>query len=127
VIRFLAIFSMLIGFAGAPHAADNEEILASITTLNEASIEWLGISLDALSYLLQSGDGSYVPKDYVESANRIPLIRELEGAGFVTVEERVGLPDGQEPNETFIRLRPTKQGLAVIASIRLIGREQESD
>jgi PAS domain-containing protein len=105
-------------------ASEEEDILNAITVLNEAASEFLGVSLEALTLLSQSGDGSYIPKSYLESSKRMNLIKQLKESGYVELEERFGLPDGQETKEIFMRIMPTKKGITVIASIRMVNHNK---
>jgi len=90
--------------------AGDSDIEAKIDKLNSASIESLGISINALSYLVRTSPDSYMPLSYLEESGKIHYINELEKAGYVEVSKRVGLPDGQEQSETFLNVRPLKTG-----------------
>jgi hypothetical protein len=90
--------------------AGDSDIEAKIDKLNSASIESLGVSLNALSYLVEASPYSYMPLSYLEESGKIHYINELEKAGYVKISKRVGLPDGQEQSETFLNVRPLKTG-----------------
>jgi hypothetical protein len=105
-------------------ASEEEDILNAITVLNEAASEFLGVSLEALTLLSQSGDGSYIPISYLESSKRMNLIKQLKESGYVELEERFGLPSGQEAKEVFMRIMPTKKGMTVIASIKMVNHNE---
>ena len=123
--RILVALFFISSISFTSNASEKQEaILDSVTVLNEASLEWLGVSLDALTFLSQSSEGSYIPKSYLESSKKIYLVQQLEKAGYIQAEQRTGLPDGQEPKENFIRVLPTEKGLTVIASIRVIGHNK---
>ncbi len=101
IFTLLALNSV---YAGSP------DFEAKIDKLNSASIESLGISLRALSYLAEASPYSYMPLSHLEKSGKIDYIIELEKAGYVEVSKRVGLPDGQEQSETFVNVRPLKTG-----------------
>lgn len=110
-------FSALI--ASSHVQANENDIISKIGALNEASIEWLGVSLGAVAYLSQITPNSYMPLDYLEHSGTMELISELANAGYITKHERKGLPDGHQPEEMFVTLRPTELGINVIANIKV--------
>lgn len=89
------------------NAANQAEIQAKVEKLNQESLKVLGISLNALRYLVDASPESYRPVWYLERTGDIKYIHELEQAGFVSTEIRTGLPDGTEQNEKFLRLIPS--------------------
>lgn len=116
---------ILIGFLltliiSVSHAIDTE-LVDKISTLDAASKEWLGVSLAAIVLLSNTGPYSYVPLSHLEETGKIQLVRELELAGYIAIHNSVGLPDGQEPDETFLNLKPTEKGLEVITAIKVHG------
>lgn len=98
-----------------------------IETLNAASIESLGISLNALSYLVEASAYSYMPLSHLEESGKMAFINELEEAGYVKITKRVGLPDGQEEAETFINVRPLKTGEEIQQCIQALKHNQSSN
>ena len=106
--------------------AKEDDVISAVGALNEASIEWLGVSLGAISYLSQIEATSYMPKDYLSGSDKMPLITELENAGYIVIQERKGLPDGHEPENIFLNLRPTESGLKIIATIKVITKRSMS-
>lgn len=120
----VALISSLI-FASTAQAKE-EDVISAVGALNEASIEWLGISLGAISYLSQIETTSYMPKDYLIGSDKMSLIIELENAGYIVINERKGLPDGHEPENIFLNLRPTESGLKIIATVKVITKRSVS-
>lgn len=68
--------------------AEEEDLVYSVGALHEASMEWLGASLAAISYLSQLEATSYIPKDYLNSSDKMHLINELERSGYIVKRER---------------------------------------
>ena len=123
--KILAVtFFILFGINQYVIASEKEDTIDSVTVLNEASLEFLGISLDALTYLSQTNYKAFVPKSHLESSKKILLIQELKKAGYINIEETLGLPDGNEPKEKFIRVIPTEKGATVIISIQSFGHNK---
>jgi len=120
IVVFLSISSISLCVS----ASEKEDTIDAVTVLNEASIEFLGVSLDALTFLSQSNYKAYIPKSHLESSKKISLVNQLEKAGYIKIEEIIGLPDGQEPNEKFIRIIPTEKGATVIVSIQAVGHNK---
>ena len=123
-IILAALVTLLMSVSAAQ--AKEEDVISAVGALNEASVEWLGVSLGAISYLSQIEATSFMPKDYLSGSDKMPLIIELEKAGYVVIHERKGLPDGHEPENTFLNLRPTESGLKIIATIKVITRRSMS-
>ena len=113
-------FSLLISNA---YAVDIE-VEAKINTLNEASIKSLGVSLNALTYLVQASGNSYIPLWHLEKSGDIAFINELENAKYIKVNKRQGLPDGHEPEETFINIVPLYKGNEVIRCMLALKHNQ---
>ena len=88
-------------------------IEAKINTLNTATVNSLGISLTALSYLMQASANSYMPLWHLKESGDMKNIRELEQAGYVKVTIVKGLPDGQMQNEEQVNITPLHTGVEV--------------
>jgi len=88
-------------------------IEAKINTLNTATVNSLGISLTALSYLMQASANSYMPLWHLKESGGMKNIRELEQAGYVKVTIVKGLPDGQMQNEEQVNITPLHTGVEV--------------
>ena len=101
------VFTML-AFSSA--FAGDSTIEDKIDTLNSVSIESLGISLNALSYLVQVSPEGYIPLSYLKKSGKIDHIDELEKAGYVKISKRKGLPNGGPSSEIFLNVRPLKTG-----------------
>jgi hypothetical protein len=91
-------------------AADPKEIERKVAQLNEESVKLLGVSLNALRYLVDADGNSYLLLSHLERSGEIKFIRELETKGYVTVQTVQGLPDGGEKNERFFRVVPIGDG-----------------
>lgn len=93
--------------------ASDGSLEEKIRSLNEASIESVGISLNALSYLVSASADSYMPLWHLEQSGDIDYIKELERAGYVKVNIVEGLPDGQVRGEKQVNIVPLNSGREV--------------
>ena len=118
-MKYLITYAISILIASSYVQANENDVTSKIGALNEASMEWLGVSLGAVSYLSQITPSSYIPLGYLEQSGSMELINELENAGYITKHERKGLPDGNESEDMFVTLRPTELGINVIANIKV--------
>lgn len=94
------------------HSAETD-VERKINILNQSAKDSLGISLSALSYLMTASPTSYKPKWAVERFGESQLISELEKAGYISVSEHHGLPDGKNSEEIYVRIIPLKTGKEV--------------
>lgn len=92
------------------HAADPKEIESKVAELNSQSIKLLGVSLNAVRYLVGASPSSYLLYSYLESSGEIAYVRELEAKGYVKVQVVQSLPDGTQRNEKFLRVIPVGDG-----------------
>jgi hypothetical protein len=118
-------FYLLIIISSFSYAGD-PAVEAKIEALNQASIESLGISLNALSYLVDASPYNYMPLSYLEKSGKISFIKELEDSGYIEISERIGLPDGQEISETFINVSPLKTGKEIQRCIQALKHNKQS-
>lgn len=93
--------------------AEDASIEAKISKLNSSSVTELGISLNALAYLMNASPYSFMPMWHLEKSGDIQYIRELEKAGYVKVTIMQGLPDGTQKDEKQVSIRPLKTGIEV--------------
>jgi hypothetical protein len=91
-------------------AADPKEIESKVAQLNAHSVELLGVSLNALRYLVGAEPNSYLHLGHLEQSGEINFIRELEGKGYVKTQAVQALPDGTQRNERFLRVIPVGDG-----------------
>ncbi len=90
--------------------AEDQDLESKINKLNTQSVVLLGVSLNALAYLVDASPTSFIPIWHLEKSGDINFVRELEVAGYVRTEVVQGLPDGQERNEKFMRIIPLELG-----------------
>ncbi|MCW9058474.1 MAG: hypothetical protein OQL11_06360 [Gammaproteobacteria bacterium] len=93
--------------------ASDSSLEEKIQSLNDASIKSVGISLNALAYLVSASPNSYMPLWHLEQSGEIAYIKELEKAGYVKVNITEGLPDGQMRGEKQVNIVPLHSGLEV--------------
>jgi hypothetical protein len=91
-------------------ATDPKEIERKVAQLNGQSVKLLGVSLNALRYLVDADGSSFLLLSHLERSGEIRFIRELEARRYVTVETVQGLPDGGEKHERFLRIIPIGDG-----------------
>lgn len=107
--RIILITLASISFSGLLYAQE-PALKDKIQKLNEATIKSIGVSLNALAYLIDASPYSYIPLWHLEESGDIEHIHELEKAGYVKVTIRKGLPDGQMPNEEQVNITPLVLG-----------------
>jgi hypothetical protein len=98
-------------------AGDPKEVERKVVQLNAQSVKLLGVSLNALRYLASADGNSYLHLGHLEQSGEMKFIRELETKGYVNTQVIQALPDGTQRNETFLRVIPIGDGLAVQRSI----------
>lgn len=106
-----ALFSVaFVVIATSAHATEPQEIESKVAELNSQSIKLLGVSLNAVRYLVGASSDSYLLYSYLESSGEIAFVRELEAKGYVKVLLVQSLPDGTQRNEKFLRVIPVGDG-----------------
>ena len=118
ILRFAVVFALAIGPAVA---ADRTEIEQKVAELNRQSIKLLGVSLNALDYLVSASPNSYLLLSHLERSGDINYIRELEAKGYVRTQVVQALPDGTQSNETFLRVIPVGQGIELQRCVVALG------
>ncbi len=101
---------MLAGLSQAAVAADPKDIERKVAQLNGQSVKLLGVSLNALRYLVSAEPNSYLHLGHLERSGEIRFIRELEAKGYVKTQTVKALPDGTQQNESFLRVIPSGSG-----------------
>lgn len=101
---------LLVIFAFGAHATDPKEIESKVAELNGQSIKILGVSLNALRYLVGASADGYLLLSELERTNEVNYVRELEAKGYVKVQTLRGLPDGTQKNTKFLRVIPIGEG-----------------
>jgi len=112
---FVATF-LLCSYLGIPttaHADDRQSAEEHVAWLDSESRARLGVGLLALSLLGDAGPGRFFPKQMLVDNGDWEAYRDLETAGFVVLDESLGLPDGSAAGVEFvsIELTPTGQKL----------------
>jgi len=102
--------TILVVIAFSAHAANQNEIESKVAELNGHSIRILGVSLNALRFLVGASQYSYLLLSELERNGDINYIRELEKKGYVKAQITQGLPDGTEMSEEFMRVIPVGVG-----------------
>ena len=102
--------TMLVVFSFGAHAADPKLIESKVSELNKQSIKILGVSLNALRYLVGASSDSYLLFSALEQSGDVSYIRELEAKGYAKVQIVQGLPDGSEKKTKYLRVIPSGDG-----------------
>jgi hypothetical protein len=102
---------VLMAFSANALAADPKEIEQKVSELNAQSVKLLGVSLNALRYLVSAEPNSYLLLWHLERTGEINYIRELEAKGHVKTQTVQALPDGTQRNEKFLRVIPMGAGI----------------
>jgi len=98
--------------------AKDSDTGAKVEQLNQESINTLGISLGALTYLVKASKSSYMPLDILEGFGGVYFIDELKSKGYIQINKFKGLPDGTEKDKIFINIVPIGRGLEIQSSFR---------
>jgi hypothetical protein len=107
LLLFLAMTSPSISFSD-----DGFDIQKKVDEINQKSLTSLGISLNALLYLLDSSPTSYYLLSELKRTGKLEYIKELEAKGYVKTETVSELPDGRKLGE-HLRIIPTGLGIDV--------------
>lgn len=110
-LRTLFVAVLVIGFSMNAFSADPKEIERKVMDLNAQSVKLLGVSLNALRYLVDAEPNSYLLLWHLERSGEINHIRELEAKGYVRTQIVQALPDGTQQNEKFLRVIPVGAGV----------------
>ncbi len=111
IIRKLLIALYFVaGVSTTAEAADPKEIELKVAQLNSQSVKLLGVSLNAVRYLVNADANSYLHLGHLESSGEINFIRELESKGYVKTQVVQALPDGTLKTERFLRVIPIGDG-----------------
>jgi hypothetical protein len=110
-MRSLFVAVLMTGFCANALPADPREIEQKVSELNAQSVRLLGVSLNALRYLVSAEPNSYLLLWHLERTGEINYIRELEAKGYVKAQTVQSLPDGTQRNERFLRVIPVGAGI----------------
>ena len=108
--RAALISVVFVVISASAHAAEPNQIESKVAKLNSESIKLLGVSLNAVRYLVGASSSSYLLYSHLESSGEIAYVRELEAKGYVKVQVVQSLPDGTQRNERFLRVIPVGEG-----------------
>jgi hypothetical protein len=117
-MRQALFLSIALLVASTSLQAAESEFALQAKAVNRAAIENLGVSVNALALLLQTTDGSFMPKWSMESDGSWKLTQELKTAGLVDVRLVQGLPNGTLADQEFVNLSRTAKGSAIAAAFR---------
>lgn len=113
----LLLAVLVTGFSSGACAADPKEIQQRVVQLNAQSVKLLGVSLNALRFMVGADANSYHHLGHLEKSGDIKFIRELETKGYVKTQVIQALPDGTQRNETFLRVIPVGDGIEIQRSV----------
>lgn len=107
ILVFLIFFSNL-----SLANSDFEEALDEMQRISSTS---LGVSVPALGYLLNMRETSAIAETHFVMRDVMPMIEELENAGFIKTARVQGLVDGSQSEQMFITIEILRQGLLIKA------------
>ena len=110
IMRALLLVIAIACASTSVRATDPKDIERKVSELNAQSVKLLGVSLNALRYLVAAEPNSYLLFWHLERSGEVQYIRELEAKGYVKVVAVEGLPDGTQKNERFLRVIPVGAG-----------------
>jgi len=95
--------------------ADELTIQEKINQLNQATIETIGVSLHALSYLIDASEYSYMPLRYLQKSGDIEYVKELEKAGYVrmVIHDELPYADTEEKRQKQVQIIPLYTGVEI--------------
>lgn len=111
ILRAAIIFTIIFAFPSIAAADSATNIERKVGELNKQSIKLLGVSLNAVRYLVGASSDSYLLLSYLERSGEINYIRELEAKGYVKIQVIQGLPDGTQKNVKHLRVIPIGDGV----------------
>ncbi len=110
IARAVLVLVTILSCSMGAGAADPRDIERKVAELNTQSMKLLGVSLNAVRFLVDASSTSYLLLSYLESSGEINFIRELEAKGYVRTQIVQGLPEGTQNNIKHIRVIPIGEG-----------------
>ena len=111
--KCIVLGTICCSFVLTANAVEQADLNSKVAQLNQQSIKLLGVSLNALRYLVEASSTNYLLLSHLEQTGDINLLRELEQKGYVKVQITQGLPDGTSKSDRFARVIPLGDGLAL--------------
>ena len=106
--KSLPILIMAFIFSNACIASDLNE---KLTQLDKYSLEILGISIRAVSELIQlETHPMFTSLDYIQENGTYQYLQELQEKGYIKMEHVKGMPNGERMDEDFVWLVQTELG-----------------
>ena len=99
---------MALTFSSACIASD---LNGKLEQLDKYSLEILGISIRAVSELIQlETHPMFTSLDYIQENGNYEYLKELEENGYIKMEHVKGMPNGERMDEDFVWLVQTELG-----------------
>jgi len=119
LLRALLIPLLFCSFAALsddrPHL-DKADALYKAQALDKKAVQWLGVDLKALSYLVLADFDSESPYTVHIDNSQFKYYEQLEKAGYIKIEVIDGSPDGSASGKQ-LKLVPLMKGLEVQAAV----------
>ena len=109
-IPLILIFLFAATGCDASSSTSPASISEKASAIDSQSREQLGVSLAALSMLTHVVPGRFFPKDMLVEDGQWERFKELEAAGYVTIAESPGLPDGSASGMAMVSIGLTARG-----------------
>lgn len=108
---------LLVLFTQAATADEIVDIEGKVTELDKQSTALLGVSLNALRFLVAAREDAWVSLSKLKESGDFGVVEELERAGYVKVTERDGLPNGYDRGNVYVSVTPRMLGREIQASV----------
>jgi hypothetical protein len=115
----IALILLALAFGtSAKEAGPPKDLANRAATLDAQSRSALGVGILALSLLDNTGPNLHFPKEMLSQIGTWSRYQELERAGYVTLTESTGLPDGSAPGTQFVAIVLTAKGQQLRDALR---------
>ncbi len=103
------------------------DVQKKLEEINQLSKDSFGISVNALMYLSEITQTSYLPFDFLEKNQKLKYILELDLNGYVKMHKVQGLPDGTQNNMEFVNIIPLLKGFDMIYKLQNMNHENSKN
>ena len=121
--KVLFVLTLIISSASV---SEETKYAEDIRFINAQVVEKFGISLPALSYLIEHGPmEALVPECVTKATGKYGYIEELTNQSYITLTERDVPKELQEMNQgRFMKLVVTEKGTSVLEGLSIIKSEE---
>lgn len=91
-------------------AEEASEIKRKVGELNLQSMKLLGVSINAVRYLVDASPSDYLLLSSLETSGEINYVRELEAMGYVKTQVIEAKMSEREGRQRYLRILPLESG-----------------